>query len=160
MAAVVSTRITNLQAVSPRLTASNNNAAANGIRANLAGQGTATPAIYGTGDTGPGVQGDSGPTADGVYGKAGGNASTYGCHGYSSTANAVGVFAENNSGGTGLLVAGFTQLAGGTLLKTTAALTNGAAGNVGTLTNAPAAGNPTKWLLIVDNGVNRYIPAW
>ena len=47
-----------------------------------------------------------------------------------------------------------------TLLTTTAALTNGAAAATGTLTNAPAAGNPTKWVPINDNGTTRYIPAW
>lgn len=47
-----------------------------------------------------------------------------------------------------------------TLLFTTAALTNNAAGNVGTLNNAPAAGNPTKWIAINDAGTTRYIPAW
>lgn len=30
----------------------------------------------------------------------------------------------------------------------------------GTITNAPAAGNPTKWIPINDNGTTRYIPAW
>lgn len=47
-----------------------------------------------------------------------------------------------------------------TLLTTTTALTNGAAAATGTLTNAPAAGNPTKWIPINDNGTTRYIPAW
>jgi hypothetical protein len=47
-----------------------------------------------------------------------------------------------------------------TLLKTSVALTNGAAANAGTLLNAPAAGNPTKWIPIDDNGTTRYIPAW
>lgn len=47
-----------------------------------------------------------------------------------------------------------------TLLHTIAALTNGAAAATGTLTNAPAAGNPTKWIPIDDNGTTRYIPAW
>ncbi|MCW1958309.1 MAG: hypothetical protein KIH64_007145 [Mycobacterium sp.] len=47
-----------------------------------------------------------------------------------------------------------------TLLATTAALANGAAAAGGTLTNAPAAGNPTKWVPINDNGTTRYIPAW
>jgi hypothetical protein len=42
--------------------------------------------------------------------------------------------------------------------KTT--LTNGAAASVGTLTNAPAVGNPTKWIGIDDNGTKRQIPAW
>lgn len=51
-------------------------------------------------------------------------------------------------------------LNGGTLLATNAALTNGAAAAAGTLTNAPAVGNPTKWIPINDNGTTRFIPAW
>lgn len=39
-------------------------------------------------------------------------------------------------------------------------LNNGAAAQTGTLTNAPAAGNPTKWLPFDDNGTTRYVPAW
>jgi len=49
---------------------------------------------------------------------------------------------------------------GGVLLRTSAALTDGAAAAGGTLLNAPAAGNPTKWIPINDNGTTRYIPAW
>lgn len=44
--------------------------------------------------------------------------------------------------------------------ETSAALADGAAANTGTLTNAPASGNPTKWIAINDNGTTRYIPAW
>ena len=40
------------------------------------------------------------------------------------------------------------------------AFTDGAGADTGTLTNAPAAGNPTKWIPIDDNGTTRYIPAW
>jgi hypothetical protein len=40
------------------------------------------------------------------------------------------------------------------------AFTNGAAAATGTLTNAPTAGNPTKWIPVDDNGTTRYIPAW
>jgi len=40
------------------------------------------------------------------------------------------------------------------------AFTNNAAAAVGTLTNAPAAGNPTRWIPINDNGTIRNIPAW
>lgn len=47
-----------------------------------------------------------------------------------------------------------------TLIHTGTALANGAAAQVGTLNNAPAAGNPTKWIPIDDNGTTRYIPAW
>ena len=49
---------------------------------------------------------------------------------------------------------------GATLMGTKAALTNGAAAAAGTLLNAPAAGNPTKWVAINDAGTIRYIPAW
>ena len=37
------------------------------------------------------------------------------------------------------------------------ALSNGAGAGAGTLTNAPSAGNPTKWIPINDNGTTRYI---
>ena len=45
-------------------------------------------------------------------------------------------------------------------LTSTATFTSGAGAQTGTLTNAPAAGNPTSWIKIVDNGVTRFIPAW
>jgi 3-hydroxyisobutyrate dehydrogenase-like beta-hydroxyacid dehydrogenase len=46
------------------------------------------------------------------------------------------------------------------LIASSVALTNGAAAAGGTLLNAPAAGNPTKWVPINDNGTIRYIPSW
>ena len=46
------------------------------------------------------------------------------------------------------------------LLTTKTNFTNGAGSGAGSLTNAPAAGNPTKWIPINDNGTTRYIPAW
>lgn len=51
---------------------------------------------------------------------------------------------------------------GGTspLISTNTAITSGAAAQIGTLTNAPLAGNPTSWVPINDNGTTRYIPAW
>lgn len=39
-------------------------------------------------------------------------------------------------------------------------MTDGAAASLGTLTNAPAVGDPTKWIPFDDNGTTRYIPAW
>jgi hypothetical protein len=39
-------------------------------------------------------------------------------------------------------------------------LPNNAAAQLGTLTNAPTAGNPTKWIPINDNGTIRNIPCW
>jgi len=44
--------------------------------------------------------------------------------------------------------------------ETSAALTDGAGASTATLTNAPSAGNPTKWIAINDNGTTRYIPTW
>jgi hypothetical protein len=38
--------------------------------------------------------------------------------------------------------------------------TTGAAAQVGTLNNAPVAGNPAFWLRVVINGTNRFLPAW
>jgi len=46
------------------------------------------------------------------------------------------------------------------LITSSVALTDFAAAGVGTLTNAPTAGNPAKWIAIVDNGTTRYIPTW
>ena len=46
------------------------------------------------------------------------------------------------------------------LVRTKTTLNTGAAAATGTLTNAPASGNPTKWIPIDDNGTTRYIPAW
>lgn len=63
--------------------------------------------------------------------------------------------------GTSLVLTGGGVTIGvGTLLTSNVALTNGAAAAGGTLLNAPAAGNPTKWVPINDNGTTRYIPAW
>ena len=58
--------------------------------------------------------------------------------------------------------AGEVQIAGSTtpMLRAVVAMSNGAAAAVGTLTNAPVAGNPTKWIEFNDAGVTRYIPAW
>jgi len=47
-----------------------------------------------------------------------------------------------------------------TLITTGVALSDGAAAQAATMTNAPAAGNPTKWIALNDNGTTRYIPAW
>jgi hypothetical protein len=61
---------------------------------------------------------------------------------------------------TGLTITGTLTHSDTKILKTTAGFTNGAAAQTGTLGNSPAAGNPTKWIPIDDNGTTRYIPAW
>lgn len=47
-----------------------------------------------------------------------------------------------------------------TLINTSVALSNNSGTATATLTNAPLAGNPTKWIAINDNGTIRRIPAW
>lgn len=90
------------------------------------------------------------------------------------TANAAGTVTEgmrldsNQNLGVGLTpggsykveINGALSVSSTTLIRTATSLTNGAAAATGTLTNAPAAGNPTKWVPINDAGVTRYIPAW
>lgn len=49
---------------------------------------------------------------------------------------------------------------GATLISTSTALTNNAAAQTATMTNAPTAGNPTKWVAVNDNGTTRYMPLW
>jgi hypothetical protein len=63
---------------------------------------------------------------------------------------------------TGRLTAngGITVVGGSYLLTTNSSLTNGSGSSIGTLTNAPDAGDPTKWIAINDNGTERYIPTW
>ena len=47
-----------------------------------------------------------------------------------------------------------------TLIASSNTLADGAGAAVGTLNNAPAAGDPTKWVAIDDNGTTRHVPAW
>lgn len=71
----------------------------------------------------------------------------------------VGTGAAGSFAG-GLKLTSLTLAQAAPLLTTSVALTDGAAAQTGTLTNAPAAGNPTKWIAINDNGTTRQIPAW
>lgn len=68
--------------------------------------------------------------------------------------------ATPTAGDEKLQVNGALSINSATMLRTYTAFTNGAGAGVGTLTNAPAAGNPTKWIPINDNGTTRYVPAW
>lgn len=45
-------------------------------------------------------------------------------------------------------------------LRTNTTQPNAAAAATATMTNAPTAGNPTKWLSFDDNGTTRFIPCW
>jgi hypothetical protein len=79
----------------------------------------------------------------------------------------LGVYARlNPAGGLGLNTTSDPGLGmlytnnGAWLIRSKATYSNGAGAAGGTLNNAPAAGNPTKWIPIDDNGTTRYIPAW
>lgn len=67
----------------------------------------------------------------------------------------VGASVKFKVDNTGLITTGSA-----TLIASNVALTNNAGASAGTLTNAPAVGNPTKWIPINDNGTTRNIPAW
>ncbi len=71
------------------------------------------------------------------------------------------VYSSTNSRweSTDTVVADLTNTTGN-LIDSNVTLNNGAGASAGTLTNAPTAGNPTKWVAIDDNGTTRYIPAW
>jgi hypothetical protein len=80
----------------------------------------------------------------------------------------VNLFAINEAGesnqlsGDIIIASGkyFYTQAAAFMLRGLTAWTDGAGVAAGTLTNAPSAGDPTKWIPVDDNGVTRYIPAW
>lgn len=81
-----------------------------------------------------------------------------------NTVEAIGISVNRNVS-VGAPVSGQTftvapSPAAGELIATSSALTTGAGASAGTLTNAPSAGNPTKWIKINDNGTVRSVPAW
>jgi hypothetical protein len=59
-----------------------------------------------------------------------------------------------------LEVVGGVYVSDTTMIHSTTGFANGAAAAIGTLLNAPVAGNPTKWIPLNDNGTIRYMPAW
>lgn len=71
------------------------------------------------------------------------------------TPGTIGSTTPNTGRFTSVTVPGGAQF-----ITTNTALTDGAGASAGTITNAPAAGNPTKWIGINDNGTIRKIPAW
>jgi len=71
------------------------------------------------------------------------------------------VLGGTDPGGSDLLrIGGALTINSTRIMSTKTSFTNGAAAAAGTLANAPAAGNPTKWIPIDDNGTTRHIPAW
>ena len=70
------------------------------------------------------------------------------------------VIGTDPGGSDPLRIGGALTISSTRLMSTKTSFTNGAAAAAGTLTNAPAVGNPTKWIPIDDNGTTRYIPAW
>lgn len=73
----------------------------------------------------------------------------------------IGLFAQAGVVITGTGPANMLTITGDTtLIHTGTTLSNNAGANVGTLTNAPTVGNPSKWIAIDDNGTTRKIPTW
>jgi len=64
------------------------------------------------------------------------------------------------SGSYKVEINGGLSISSATMLRSATSFTNGAAAALGTLSNAPVAGNPTKWIPVDDNGTVRYIPSW
>lgn len=65
------------------------------------------------------------------------------------------------AGGTNLILSQFIRTGDPVSFhQTSVPLNNGAGVSLGTLTTAPSAGPPAKWIGINDGGVIRYIPAW
>lgn len=62
--------------------------------------------------------------------------------------------------GTSLVVIDGTGYGAGVASLRLNGLTSGAAAQLGTLTNAPTAGNPNFWIPVNVAGTVRYIPAW
>ena len=62
---------------------------------------------------------------------------------------------SNDGAATGQVIFNQTSMPG-----TLTPFANGSGAATATLTNAPIAGNPTKWIFINDGGVTRRIPAW
>lgn len=76
------------------------------------------------------------------------------------TAGGDWIFGTDPGGSQLVRVGGAIRINSTTMIATSTAFTDGAGAASGTLTNAPAAGNPTKWIPIDDNGTTRYIPSW
>lgn len=72
----------------------------------------------------------------------------------------VGIGTATDCGAGGLLATDLYSNNASFLIRTKTTLSNAAAAATATLTNAPTAGNPTKWLSFDDNGTTRRIPAW
>ena len=78
--------------------------------------------------------------------------------------NIMGYYNLSNSGlynnGQIIIVNSGLTVKSTILMTTSVALADGVGAQTATLTNAPAATNPTKWIPIDDNGIRRHIPAW
>lgn len=76
------------------------------------------------------------------------------------TTTSLNIRLADDSADAGLTALSITTSQATFMHITSVALSNGAGVSLGTLANAPAAGDPTKWIPINDNGTTRYIPAW
>lgn len=104
-------------------------------------------------------------TARSIYFAPGGTATWFlptSGHLYPTNDNTVDIGAVGSNRPRDLFIGRQIYIPGGAnpVLRTQAAITSGAAAATGTLTNAPVAGNPAKWVPISDNGTTLWVPAW
>lgn len=133
----------------------------------------ASPAVLGNWTTAGAIQGDTITADNGIVVTAGGALVSAGD--IDVTLGNVAVAAGNITATLGNIAAPAGSIAAGTtvtatgglrtgtaasIVVSTVALTNGAGVGAGTIATAPAAGEPTKWIGIDDNGTVRYVPAW
>jgi hypothetical protein len=78
----------------------------------------------------------------------------------SASATLLTLSSDGGTGYTDLKLRSVYTTAAAFFARSAVALTDGHGVSAGTITNAPSAGNPTKWIGVDDNGTTRYIPAW
>ncbi len=77
-----------------------------------------------------------------------------------ASAGVINVGTTGTTPNGSMVMADLTTNNSAALIKTGTTLSDQAGAATGTLTNAPTAGNPTKWIAINDNGTVRKIPTW
>jgi hypothetical protein len=72
----------------------------------------------------------------------------------------VGATADNGTGKTMQVNGGISTNDATAILRSQVAMNNGAGVSIGTLLNAPTAGDPTVWVPFDNNGTIVYFPGW
>lgn len=123
-----------------------------GLTNNILGSGVGFGLYFGTSTVNPAYFITNGIARWQIDGSAG--------HLIAATDNTVDIGQSGSLRPRNAYLSGSITTGSTTLHTSSVALTDGAGASAGTLTNAPAVGNPTKWIPINDNGTTRYIPSW